>query len=52
MSPIRKKFIEWKGEAAYLGQNQWAFSATGPYDVVFACPAGRATALPQVIRLP
>ena len=49
----KQKFIEWKGPGAvYLGQNQWAFSAVGPHDVVFSCPAGANQKTPQPIRLP
>ena len=49
----KQKFIEWRGpEIAYLGRNQWAFSAAGPHDVVFSCPVGVRHLPPRTIHLP
>ncbi|KZS19609.1 Uncharacterized protein APZ42_013879 [Daphnia magna] len=47
------QFTQWNGpEIAYLGQNRWAFSTSGPHDVVFSCPPDSKHLPPQRLQLP
>ncbi|KZS13320.1 Uncharacterized protein APZ42_021594 [Daphnia magna] len=47
------QFTQWNGqEIANLGQNRWAFSTSGPHDVVFSCPPDSKHLPPQRLQLP
>ncbi|KZS02277.1 Uncharacterized protein APZ42_000741 [Daphnia magna] len=47
------QFTQYNGpEIANLGQNRWAFSTSGPHDVVFSCPPDRKHLPPQRLQLP
>ncbi|KZR96574.1 Uncharacterized protein APZ42_009015 [Daphnia magna] len=52
-SYCQSQFVQWNGpEVAYLGQNQWAFSAVNPHSVVFSCPPDNKRPPPQRLQLP
>jgi hypothetical protein len=52
-SSCQSQFIQWNGpEVAYLGQNQWAFSAVTSHSVVFSCPPDSKRPPPQQLQLP